>query len=90
MTDSTTTNNTNTATTNEPTHEDLIKRYNLQNRVHQPEQQPVDTPENAKARYEWSKQREVREKTLRRRKEEAVLAARRKMQEAERPVDGGR
>lgn len=62
----------------EPTREDLIKRYNLQNRIYT---QPAQTEE----RYEWSKKREEREETLRRRKEEAILSARRKLMEKDVP-----
>lgn len=64
---------------NEPTKEDLIKKYNLQNRVYvNPESQSTGS-----TKYEWSKDRQQREQTLRKRKEDMILAARRKLVEQE-------
>lgn len=68
------TSNPNASTTNsssEPTRDDLIKRYNLQNRVY-----AEGSNAQARGKYEWSKKREEREETLRKRKEDAILAAR--------------
>lgn len=73
-------NTRNGTNTNEPTKEDLIKKYNLQNRVYA---DPLTSEPDGSQKYEWSKSREEREKTLRRRKEEMVLAARRKLQAKE-------
>lgn len=58
----------------EPTRDDLIKRYNLQNRVF-----AEGSNAQARGKYEWSKKREEREETLRKRKEDAILAARRNL-----------
>lgn len=67
---------------NEPTKEDLIKRYNLQNRVYaDPEASNSGSSSSSSTKYEWSKDRQQREQTLRRRKEEMILAARRKLVE---------
>ncbi len=55
-------------------HDDLIKRYNLTNRVSVDHN--AETPREVQEKYEWSKKREERETLLRRRKEDAILRAR--------------
>lgn len=66
---------TSYTTSSEPTKEDLIKRYNLQNRIY------ASQPSTSEEKYAWSKKREEREEMLKRRKEAAVLAARSKLME---------
>ena len=59
-------------TKQEPAKDDLLKRYKLE---HRKDEQPKEQS------YSWSKNRAEREATLKKRKEDAILAARRKLLE---------
>lgn len=60
---------------------DLISRYNLQGRVRGKGKEAVPSEEAMQRRSAWSGDKGVRAEGLRRRREEMVLAARRKMEE---------
>ncbi|KXL45402.1 hypothetical protein M433DRAFT_67217 [Acidomyces richmondensis BFW] len=62
-------------------HPDLISRYNLQGRVQGKGKEPVPSEEAMQRRSAWSGDKGVRAEGLRRRREEMVLAARRRMEE---------
>jgi coupling of ubiquitin conjugation to ER degradation protein 1 len=60
---------------------DLITRYNLQSRVNGKGKEPVLSEEAQKKQNGWSADKNARAETLKRRREEMVLAARRKLEE---------
>lgn len=68
-----------------PSHPDLITRYNLSSKL---SQQAESTEEKAKAKA-WSADRNERQLNLQRKREEMILAARRKMEEKERANASG-
>ena len=68
-----------------PSHPDLITRYNLSSRLNQPDE-PTEDKSKAKA---WSADRNERQSNLQRKREEMILAARRKMEEKERASASG-
>ncbi|KAF1998821.1 AMFR protein-like protein [Amniculicola lignicola CBS 123094] len=59
---------------------DLITRYNLANKLNAPSPEPSDAAGKAKT---WSQDRNERQANLQRRREEMILAARRKLEEKE-------
>ena len=61
------------------THPDLITRYNLQSRISGKGKEPV--PSEEQQRSAWSSDKAARADGLKRRREEMILAARRKMEE---------
>lgn len=61
--------------------QDLISRYNLQSRVSGKGKEPVLSEEAQRKQNGWSADKNVRADALKRRREEMVLAARRKMME---------
>ena len=63
-----------------PSHPDLITRYNLSSKLDQPAES-VDERPKAKA---WSADRGERQSNLQRKREEMILAARKKLEEKER------
>ncbi|KJX99446.1 protein AMFR [Zymoseptoria brevis] len=63
------------------TQPDLITRYNLQSRVNGKGKEAV--PSEEQKRNAWSSDKNARAEALKKRREEMVLAARRKMQEKE-------
>jgi len=62
---------------------DLITRYNLQSRVSGKGKEAVASAEEEQKRQAWSGDKAARAEGLRKRREEMVLAARRKMMEKE-------
>ncbi|KAI0159717.1 hypothetical protein GGR57DRAFT_520979 [Xylariaceae sp. FL1272] len=67
-----------TKTPFKPTEPDLITRYKLQNKVSAPEDTPTGTTEQkTKA---WSSNRDERQSALQKRRDEMILAARKKME----------
>ncbi|KAJ8118232.1 hypothetical protein OPT61_g732 [Boeremia exigua] len=68
-----------------PTHPDLITRYNLSSKLNRSAEPAEETPK-AKA---WSADRSERQSNLQRKREEMILAARRKMEEKERANASG-
>lgn len=66
-----------------PSQPDLITRYNLQARVGGKGKEPVPSEEQEQKRNAWSSDKVSRAENLRRRREEMVLAARRKMEAKE-------
>lgn len=68
-----------------PSHPDLITRYNLSSKLNQPTELTEETPKG-KA---WSADRSERQSNLQRKREEMILAARRKMEEKERANASG-
>lgn len=59
-------------------HQDLIQRYGLQSRVDGKGKEPVASEEQTKGG--WSSDKKARAEALKRRREEMILAARRKME----------
>jgi coupling of ubiquitin conjugation to ER degradation protein 1 len=68
-----------------PSHPDLITRYNLTSKL---SQTPESTEEKPKTKA-WSADRSERQSNLQRKREEMILAARRKMEEKERANASG-
>ncbi|KAJ4987864.1 CUE domain-containing protein [Stagonosporopsis vannaccii] len=68
-----------------PSHPDLITRYNLSSKLSQ-QAEPTEDTSKAKA---WSADRNERQSNLQRKREEMILAARRKMEEKERANASG-
>ncbi|KAF2999925.1 hypothetical protein E8E13_008986 [Curvularia kusanoi] len=68
-----------------PAHPDLITRYNLSSKLNQPSE-PAEEKPKGKA---WSADRNERQSNLQRKREEMILAARRKMEEKERASASG-
>jgi len=69
-----------TSAPQQPTHPDLITRYNLTSKISQAAvPSEVDQPKS-KA---WSADRNERQENLQRRREEMILAARRKLEQQE-------
>jgi coupling of ubiquitin conjugation to ER degradation protein 1 len=67
-----------------PAHPDLITRYNLSSKLGQ---EPAAEEEKPKAKA-WSQDRTERQANLQRKREEMILAARRKMEQKEREKAG--
>ncbi|KAL6711038.1 hypothetical protein ACN47E_006913 [Coniothyrium glycines] len=63
-----------------PTHPDLITRYNLSSKLSQPSEPANEESPKAKA---WSQDRNERQANLQKRREEMILAARRKLEQQE-------
>lgn len=63
-----------------PAHPDLITRYNLSSKLGQAPEPAEEEKPKAKA---WSQDRNERQANLQRRREEMILAARRKLEEKE-------
>ncbi|KAK1909607.1 hypothetical protein P3342_007779 [Pyrenophora teres f. teres] len=63
-----------------PAHPDLITRYNLSSKISQTEQPAQEGQPKAKS---WSADKNERQANLQRRREEMILAARRKLEEQE-------
>ncbi|KAF1941227.1 AMFR protein-like protein [Clathrospora elynae] len=63
-----------------PVHPDLITRYNLSSKIGQASQPAQDEQPKAKS---WSQDKNERQANLQRRREEMILAARRKLEEQE-------
>ncbi|KAL1606008.1 hypothetical protein SLS59_003132 [Nothophoma quercina] len=68
-----------------PTHPDLITRYNLSSKLNQG---PEPTEEKPKSKA-WSADRNERQSNLQRKREEMILAARKKLEEKERASASG-
>lgn len=68
-----------------PAHPDLITRYNLSSKLNQAPE-PTEEKPTAKA---WSADRNERQSNLQRKREEMILAARRKMEEKEKASASG-
>ena len=68
-----------------PAHPDLITRYNLSSKLNQ-SAEPAEEKPKGKA---WSADRNERQSNLQRKREEMLLAARRKMEEKERASASG-
>ncbi|KAF2623664.1 hypothetical protein BU25DRAFT_400225 [Macroventuria anomochaeta] len=68
-----------------PSHPDLITRYNLSSKL---SQTPEPTEEKPRAKA-WSADRNERQSNLQRKREEMILAARRKMEEKEKASASG-
>ncbi|KZM27815.1 uncharacterized protein EKO05_0011015 [Ascochyta rabiei] len=68
-----------------PSHPDLITRYNLSSKL---SQAPEPTEEKPKTKA-WSADRSERQSNLQRKREEMILAARRKMEEKEKASASG-
>jgi len=68
-----------------PTHPDLITRYNLSSKLNQ-SAEPAEEKPKVKA---WSADRNERQSNLQKKREEMILAARRKMEEKERASASG-
>jgi len=68
-----------------PSHPDLITRYNLSSKL---SQQAEATEEQPKTKA-WSADRNERQSNLQKKREEMILAARRKMEEKERANASG-
>ena len=73
------------AAASKPSHPDLITRYNLSSKLSQAPE-PAEEKPKAKA---WSADRNERQLNLQRKREEMILAARRKMEEKERASASG-
>ncbi|CAO2652930.1 Nn.00g023410.m01.CDS01 [Neocucurbitaria sp. VM-36] len=69
-----------------PVHPDLITRYNLSTKLAQPSQPAEEEKPKAKS---WSQDRNERQANLQRRREEMILAARRKLEEKEKATASG-
>jgi coupling of ubiquitin conjugation to ER degradation protein 1 len=76
-----------TPTRPKSTHPDLITRYNLSSKLTQSPETPPDSdsaPESGKKpKQAWSNNKNERQALLQKRREDMILAARRKMEEAE-------
>ncbi|KAL8668643.1 MAG: hypothetical protein Q9224_007782, partial [Gallowayella concinna] len=73
-----------------PSHPDLITRYNLASRIsssaasYAEDSEPPEPEEIAKPQVAWSQSKAERQALLQKRREDMVLAARRKMEQRER------
>ncbi|RMZ73493.1 amfr [Pyrenophora seminiperda CCB06] len=69
-----------------PAHPDLITRYNLSSKISQAEQQAQEEQPKQKS---WSADKSERQANLQRRREEMILAARRKLEQQEKAKASG-